>query len=66
MSTYSIKYEDFNDLVRDFGGFNVLIIYDEIKFADKNNKIVFDFARKNYPDKVWKIIKVDSGEAALY
>ena len=66
MSSHSVKEMDYNDLIRDYGGLNVLIIDDQIKFSDKNNKIVFEYARKNFPKKIWKIIIIDSGEAALY
>lgn len=57
---------DYNDLVREYGGQVVLIIDNEIKFVDKSNKIVFKYAKKHYPGQIWKITRIDAGEAAFY
>jgi hypothetical protein len=52
MTIKSVKNLDYNELVKHYGGKNILIIDDEIMFADKSNKLVFEFAKKHFPDKI--------------
>jgi len=44
----------------------VLIKQEKIVFADISAKIVLDYALKRFPDRKWKIVYIDSGEAAFY
>ncbi|HKZ40006.1 MAG TPA: hypothetical protein VJ044_03540 [Candidatus Hodarchaeales archaeon] len=56
----------YNKLVEQYGGKCVLLRDGEVVFADSSTKIVLEYAKKHFKDRKWKLMKVDSGEAALY
>jgi len=58
--------ENYGRLVQEYGGCYILIRQEKILFADKSAKIVLDYALKRFPDRKWKIVYVDSGEAVFY
>ncbi|MHA1264262.1 MAG: hypothetical protein ACTSRS_03425 [Candidatus Helarchaeota archaeon] len=58
--------ENYRKLVEKYGGCYILIRQEKVLFADKSANIVLDYALKHFPDRKWKIIFVDSGEAAFY
>jgi hypothetical protein len=58
--------ENYGKLVQEYGGCYVLIRQEKILFADISAKIVLDYALKRFADRKWKIVYIDSGEAAFY
>lgn len=62
----SIHNFDYNKLIQDYGGKCILIRGGKIIFADISTKVVIEYATTNFPDKKWKISRIDSGDAALY
>lgn len=59
-------YDNYENLVEEYGGSCVLIRDNKVIFADINSKIVLEYALKHYPDRKWEIARIDSGEAAFY
>jgi len=66
MPESTLLNENYSSLVQEYGGCYVLIKQEEIIFADKSAKIVLDYALEHFPDRNWKIVYIDSGEAAFY
>ena len=66
MSKFKFLEDNYNELVKDYGGKVVLIRDKKVVFADKSSKLVLQFAKDNFTDKNWIITRIDSGEAALY
>ena len=62
----SFLYSHYDQLVEEYGGLYILIRQNEVVFADKSAKIVFQFALKHFSDRQWEIAFIDSGDAAFY
>lgn len=58
--------DNYDKLVQNYNGLCVLIRNGKVNFADKSSKIVYHYAKQHFPDRNWKILRVDSGDAAFY
>ena len=66
MSNAAWVHENYNRLVKEYGGRCVLIRDQQVVFADKSFEIVLDYAEKAFPDRKWEMRRIDSGEATFY
>ena len=66
MSNAAWVHENYNQLVKDYGGRCVLIRDQQVVFADKSFRIVLEYAEKKFSDRNWEIRRIDSGEAIFY
>ena len=66
MSSAAWVHENYNQLVKDYGGRCVLIRNQKVVVADKSVQIVLEYAETNFPDRDWEIRRIDSGEAVFY
>ena len=66
MSSSQWVHEHYNELVRDYGGYCILVRDNKVVFSDKNFDTVLDYAEKTFSDNRWEIRRIDSGEASVY
>ena len=66
MSNASWVHQQYNELVKKYGGRCILVREQQVVFSDISFDTVFDYAEKTYPDGNWEIRRIDDGEAAIY
>ena len=62
MSSSQWVQDHYEELVRDYSGYCVLVRDNKVVFSDKSYETVLDYAEKNFIDGQWAIKRIENGK----